>query len=269
MNVYNKYYREEVSSGLNLNFCGYEACRSSHAFGPVKRAHYLLHYVIKGKGSYSVNKKTYSIGEGEGFIIFPGEITYYVADHEDPWEYIWIGFDGTECDSILNQCGLRRIQHKFMATNKVATTEAFMTIINYSKKEEAIIYRQQSNLYALFATMVRPKRQPSMSDKNYIAQGINFIEKNYYYNIKVTDIAHSIGLERSYLYRIFKKETNQSPRDYLINYRLKMAKALLKEKELTITEVALSSGFKSSSAFYKHFKNYFNLTPKEYQKGLI
>ena len=78
---------------------GREACTPGHAFGPARRSHFLFHYIISGRGllmstNDSGAKADHRLGEGEGFLIFPGQVNTYVADLDDPWEYIWIEFDG-------------------------------------------------------------------------------------------------------------------------------------------------------------------------------
>ena len=84
---------------LNMYQFGREDCEPSHMFGPAKRNHYLFHYIISGNGIlYSDdergNTQTYKLHENQGFMIFPNQITTYVANDIHPWHYIWIEFDG-------------------------------------------------------------------------------------------------------------------------------------------------------------------------------
>ena len=58
---------------------------SGHSFGPAKRNHYLFHYIISGTGTLMADNakgetQTYSIKSGQGFLIFPEQITTYYAD---------------------------------------------------------------------------------------------------------------------------------------------------------------------------------------------
>ena len=84
---------------LGLYQYGWEHCAPAHSFGPSSRNHYLFHYVISGSGTLMANDskgitQTYEIKSGQGFLIFPKQITTYIADTEDPWEYTWLEFDG-------------------------------------------------------------------------------------------------------------------------------------------------------------------------------
>ena len=57
-----------------------------------------------------------------------------------------------------------------------------------------------------------------MSDY-YIKEAINYIEQNFQNNITIEDVASVCGINRSYLGKIFKKNTGQSPQEFLMNYR--------------------------------------------------
>ena len=78
------------SDPLILYFTGYEKCDPSHSFGPAIRTHYLIHYVVKGSGRFHENGRVHSLHAGDLFLILPGQITYYEADRETPWEYCWV-----------------------------------------------------------------------------------------------------------------------------------------------------------------------------------
>ena len=87
------YYLENTNRNFNdmyLCYCGFEKCTPLHSFGPAIRPNYLLHYVLDGKGYYYANNKKYTVTKNEGFLINPNVITFYEADEEEPWTYLWI-----------------------------------------------------------------------------------------------------------------------------------------------------------------------------------
>ena len=94
-----------MSKAIAVYYCGYEKCASGHSFGPAVRTQYLLHYVISGKGLYTVGGLTYSVTAGQAFLIKPSELTYYQADEEAPWEYMWMAFDGIEGKETVRRTG--------------------------------------------------------------------------------------------------------------------------------------------------------------------
>lgn len=93
-------------SDLYLCFCGYEACQPFHSYGPAVRPNYVIHYIISGKGIFTIGNRTYRLTAGQGFFLMPNVRTYYEADADDPWTYLWIGFDGEKAASYVQELGL-------------------------------------------------------------------------------------------------------------------------------------------------------------------
>ena len=93
-------------SDLYLCFCGYETCQPLHSYGPAVRPNYVIHYIISGKGTFTIGNRTYRLTAGQGFFLMPNVRTYYEADADDPWTYLWIGFDGEKAASYVQELGL-------------------------------------------------------------------------------------------------------------------------------------------------------------------
>ena len=90
---------------------------------------------------------------------------------------------------------------------------------------------------------------------------INFIQKN------ITQIAQETGFSLPYFSTQFKKYVGTSAIKYLTKKRVHLAKDLLaKDSNLSILDISAMLGFENPSTFSKHFKEEFNLTPKEYRK---
>lgn len=70
-----KHRAENLNNGgsVTVYYCGYEKCEGGHFWGPAVRNQYLLHYVISGKGTYTVGEETYTLHANECFLIRPGE----------------------------------------------------------------------------------------------------------------------------------------------------------------------------------------------------
>ena len=79
---------------LSVYNVGFQKCESLHQWGPGMRDHYLIHYVLSGKGYYQTEGKIFPLYPGDVFLVYPYvEVTYY-ADKKEPWEYYWAGFAG-------------------------------------------------------------------------------------------------------------------------------------------------------------------------------
>ena len=110
-NVLFSVFPNERFVDLGLYQYGWEQCEPLHSYGPYVRNHYLFHYVISGTGTltatdFNGESHTYRLKSGEGFMIFPKQVTSYSADEKHPWEYTWLEFDGLRVKEALDLAGL-------------------------------------------------------------------------------------------------------------------------------------------------------------------
>ena len=103
------------------------------------------------------------------------------------------------------------------------------------------------------------------SDEALIEKIMVVINKNMSEpTLNVEMLAHEVGLSRVHLHRKLKELTNFSTRDFIKNIRMQQAAKLLKEKHLSISEVAYAVGFSNLSHFSSTFKEIFGVSPKEF-----
>lgn len=258
----------KLSSALTIYYGGYEVCTPCHSFGPAIRPHYLLHYILNGKGKYYVNNNCYELKQGEGFLICPGESTLYKADKEDPWEYCWISFDGYDSGTVLKKCGLTKENLVFKDNSNGIFKENLLSLIHnynsYNSNEFALL----GQLYLCFSNIYEQVNlKEKISCETYLDKALDYIFNNFSYDIKIVDIAKHVGIDRTYLYKLFIEEYKLSPQQYLISFRLNAAIKMLETTQLNITEISYSCGFRDTPAFYKHFKKQFSITPVQYRKN--
>lgn len=93
-----------------------------------------------------------------------------------------------------------------------------------------------------------------------------YISKHYSEAINLDDVANMVYLNSNYLSDMFKKETGMNFKDYIINYRIEVAKDLLKDIKYKTYEVAEMVGYKDPKYFCKLFKKVIGINPKQYKK---
>ena len=93
----------------------------------------------------------------------------------------------------------------------------------------------------------------------------DYINDNIASEIKLSDLANLAGISQYHFSRLFKKSLGISPNKYLIKQRVERAKSLLKNPELSVTDVALLCGFNSHSHFGQYFRRFTGFTPKQYR----
>lgn len=257
-----------VINPINLDYCGMEQCDPEHKFGPYVRTCYVVHFVISGKGKLVKNGKKYLIGAGEAFLIWPNEETYYQADKEDPWKYMWIGFHGFQAEEYMLNAG-------FTKDNPVltlASMETVESIMDEMLKKAELTYvnglQRMSALYALLAELCKGEKQHNeinATEYNYVKMAIDIMTSSYKKNIKVSELADTIGINRSYFTTLFKREMKMSPQEFLIQFRMEKAVALLCTTKSSISVIAEEIGYRDGLTFSKAFKREYGVSPAEYR----
>lgn len=170
--------RRTSSKELHLVACGYEKCAPEHSFGPTVRRYYTLHFILSGKGHLYIQDKHYTIHANQYFLISPDILTFYKADLEEPWTYVWLCFNGDSVPVMLQHChiGVDTPIQQFLQMKDVK--QIIFEMMNYPELTPANECRIQSGLYALFARLEESAHaQYSDSESNdnfYITQAMAY-----------------------------------------------------------------------------------------------
>ena len=260
---------------LGMYQYGYEQCEPGHSFGPATRNHYLFHYIISGTGTLMADNakgetQTYSIKSGQGFLIFPGQITTYIADQNLPWEYVWIEFDGLRVKEALDLTELSvstPVYHSHSKDLREQLMNEMLYIVHHAKESP---FHLIGHLYLFLDYLTQSAKskklvQSSKMSDYYIKEAINYIEQNFQNNITIEDIAAVCGINRSYFGKIFRNSIGRSPQEFLLNYRMVKATELLKLTSLSIAEIGSAVGYENQLHFSRAFKTIYGVSPREWR----
>jgi AraC family transcriptional regulator of arabinose operon len=261
---------DKKNPNISLYECGYEKCAPDHSFGPRERSYYLLHFVVKGKGVLTVNNTEYIIRENNCFLIPAGVKTKYVADHDDPWEYYWIGMQGIEVKDILRHAALTIYTPVIELKNPSILFSLIESLITLKKRTPGAKYSVMGYLYQIIGELVQesPQVEVNQSSKHHdsINDFIRYVEENYQSNITISEYTDLKKIERTAFTKLFTKQWNISPKNYIIDYRLSKALLLLKNPNYNVLQVSNMVGYSDYKHFLKTFKDKYKVTPKMYRK---
>jgi AraC-like DNA-binding protein len=265
--------QKKQSVDLFLCYCGSENCTPGYSYGPAVRSQYLIHYIIDGEGSYTVNNTTYKLKKNQGFLICPDILTYYEADKDNPWSYMWVGFNGVKAQTYLNYANLNEENLIFEYSEDDSLKNYISEMLKLKERNYSNELKLEGLLYFFMSKLTEARKDTFnqkiyKSTELYLEKSVEFIENNYSNNIKINDIASYIGINRSYLTHIFKKNINMSPQEFLVNYKIDKASELLKNTDLSIKAVANSVGYSDPLTFSKIFKKITGDNPKGYREKI-
>ncbi len=271
------FYKKNVD--LYLCYCGMEDCSKGHSFGPAKREDYLIHYIISGKGTYHVGEKTYELKKGDFFLICPKQTTFYRADEEDPWSYLWVGFNGVKAPAYVEYLHL---DERDKLVGSCDSTQMLIRFVTQMLEAKALTYanelKREGLLYQFLAELSRAGER--FEDTTALEQGeypyqiyveyvLRYIGKHYAEDIRVGELADQMGLNRSYLSSCFKQMMGESLKDYLIRFRMERAERLLIETNERVQTIAGRVGYEDALAFSKAFKKKNSVSPSEYRRECL
>ncbi len=273
-NPYKQSYHENSIENINLAVfnCGLQSCTPGHSWGPGVRDHYLIHFVLNGKGTFSCNGTEYEVRAGDMFFIKPSQLVHYIADDKNPWEYYWVGFNGTYAQKLVSGLPFTDRQPVYTPRNPDGCREYLYQLYQASGHEAYQNAAMTGYLYLFLSLLMEENSRFSpavtSSQSSYVLDAIKYIQFNYSNDIRIDDIANSVGISRSHLYRVFMASLETSPIDYLTEYRINEACSLIKNTNLSISQIAASVGFFDKFYFSKVFKKVKGVPPSKYLRAL-
>lgn len=126
-------------------------------------------------------------------------------------------------------------------------------------------------MFLIYADALRYNREANdtkFSKPGYVERACRYINENYAQALSIDKIAEYLSLNKHYLIRVFKRELNITPNNYILRTRLFYAKHLLTETNNSVTNIAFSVGFNTPSYFIKCFKEYYRQTPNSYRNSV-
>ncbi|OOM73658.1 virulence regulon transcriptional activator VirF [Clostridium puniceum] len=276
---------------LDFSICAKQASLSDYpAMAAVNHWHSDWEFIIilSGKMSYSVNRKSYELQEGQGIFINSEQMHYgYSADGSD-CSFICIMLPPNLISSItrIKETYVLPIcsdaSHPFFILhteipcqgNLIEILKNLYKLCNEEKAgfELHVMSLFHSLCYSLYHNMKdNISTQETTDDKKLEAMHnmIGYIQQNYQKKITLNEIAASGNVCRSNCCDIFQLILNKTPVSYLTEYRLEKSIDLLNIPSLSVTEIALQCGFTGSSYFTEIFHKKLGCTPSQYRKSKV
>ncbi len=270
--AYKLEFAGEQTGSLYVNCCGLSRTESLHSFGPALKPHYLIHYILSGKGKFSIGGKVYPLEAGYGFLITPDELAFYQADEKEPWTYVWVGFSGAQAAEYIANIGLSVRQPVFKSDASEELYQIVKDMMEHNTFGLSNELRRNGQLGVFLSVIAEGSRLEKANEADraniYVRKAVSFIQSNYCNPIKVTDVAEYVCINRSYLYTLFQNSMGMSPQQFLTTFRITKATELLQLTDLPIESIALSCGYRDPLVFAKAFRQMKKMSPSGYRKEM-
>lgn len=235
--------------------------------------HYELTYVDHGSLDTTVDNCTYTIDNYSLMLYGPGQFHTQQITTDNSCSYLTVIFDMKIDDPslILNRvyhCDneLHNLLKKFVNESSSSSPYSKSLMSCFLQEIVILLARDQQNSKTLVLdNQAIPLRH---FQDELLEQIIAFMETMVSEPLTIEEICHKFSISRSSLQTLFKNNLNISPKNHMIQLKLKKSKQLIRENKYTISEISFMLGFSSIHYFSRTFKQHFDLTPSEYAKKI-
>lgn len=225
---------------------------------------YELLYIISGDVTYVVEGRKYKLKKGDLIFIRPLHYHFIQIDSTTTYERYNILFDIKK--NHLESA--RLIPPSFeiinLAENEIVNSIFTKLDLYYNHCDDEtfqkILFHLLSELFFYLSIFPQSQNAESLATSKTLSDAINFINKNLYYPITVSDVANHLFVSESYLFRLFQKELHQTPKKYITDKKLVMADKMISRGEKP-TLVCEKCGFCDYTTFYRNYTSLFGHPP--------
>lgn len=250
---------------LNINLAGTSYCDGSYIITRSKSEMFVFEYVIKGTGTIISNDKTYHASEGDVYILHKGSNHVYFSDSKEPWTKVWFNVSGELVENLVSAYRLDDV----IVIKNCDVSNLFLDFLDISKSNKTML-----EVYKLCAIKLHEViaeiseciyRKNPLNRDAYILK--DYLDKNINTTISLEELSNLIYRSSAQTIRIFKKEFGSTPYAYHIESKIRAAKRLLRNTNMTVKQIAYELNFSDEHYFSNVFKKATNFSPKQYRKS--
>lgn len=242
-------------------------------------------YLTEGTVCYFVNGARILINEGDVLMVNSRQMHYgYSNQNQDCYLSCMLFHPSLFCQNrnlfqkyvtpVLENANLPYIHFDSAHPLRQEVTKCLARIFALKERgHEAYELEAIALMHTLWGRLLKEKELfaaangwENQDDIDIQKNMVSFIYQHYGEKISLDEIASSGNVSRSKCCRIFKRYLQQSPVDFLNEYRLKASLHMLDNSDKNITEIALACGFNHLSYYSKYFYENYGMTPRDYRK---
>lgn len=235
---------------------------------PMSKNYFALHLILKGAGKLITASGEYELKKNDIFVRFPNEtITYY--DYPDnPFNYIFVTFNGSAAVSYFKRIGITDKNRIFSTDDEITILFKHLVLISrdYPEINDMISTGYMHLIFANLAKLRSSKPNDKFDVKeSYVASALNLIQTNLQNtDLSANYISQFLNLNTDYFLRIFKNAMGIAFSKYIVTKRMNLAVSMINDGETSVGKIAAACGYENASYFTKTFKLYYNQRPKDY-----
>lgn len=238
-------------------------------------------YAYAGRGTFLMNGVLYPVQAGDVFVAKPGEPHEIISSEDDPlgiyfWSYTLTATTKTDSHP-LNALLYAFSESRLWVSSRVPAMQHTLEMLTDEivRKEPGYADVIHGLVAKLLIDTARAVTNLDLQDdlpahnvnEAVVKDIVRYLRDNYSRPLRIRDIAAQVHLSERHTNRVFGQVMGVSIKDYLTDYRLGVAKQLLLNRQMSITEVAYASGYQDVRHFITLFRKRTGYTPAKYRES--
>lgn len=251
-------------------FCKHDADWSEHK----TKTDYTIWNISHGSLTIEINQQTLTAREGDVLLFYPGD-TYRAYANGEPCHFLVTFFaleTGNHMDLLehKNYSGIYGHELISHASEQYLREyfDGFRNSWEINIEQYASFLNLVTRLKPYFGKQLAFNTLPMPPVDLRIHKLLEYINTNYLEPLTNRELADFMGMSEKYFISFFHTHIGKSPKQYLIECRMKYSLVLLKDSRNTLSDVALRLNFTDQYSFSKAFKKYFGEAPGSFRKQL-
>ncbi len=210
----------------------------------------ILQYTVNGCGGFDLDGIPHEVGPGHALLAIPPERSryYYPPSRKEVWEFRWLNFYGDF--SVQLWRNFRKQFGPVPALPPQSPAERLMReiiqLVGSQRHPDPFLVGEMAYQFYLTWWRQLQEQQPLPDFADPVVEAEKFCRQHFRRPLAVKEIAHHVGLTREHFSRLFQERHQQGPAAYLRTLRLKEARRLRRAQPMTLTELAMRTGFPSA-----------------------
>lgn len=247
---------------LRISLAGISYCDGSYHITRNPSRITVIEYVVKGEGYITLNGAPVTVTADTVYILPRGTAQDYYSSAHDPWEKIFINVEGDLALTLLERYGLYG-KHFF---DGQGLKDIFLSVAEIVRREPRA-ENEDCRLEALFLeALSRLSRSDTRSEHSGEAVKLkDWLDNNIHRTVGNRELASVIYRSPDYCIKLFGREFGTTPYDYHINEKLRVARRLLRDTALPVSEIASRVGYHDPCYFSGLFRRKCGVSPRKYR----
>ena len=230
---------------------------------------YVISYLVDGRGTVTMDGKSFSIEKGDLYFIEPSLIEQKTTK-TNTYKYYYIAISGPDCGEMFARAGYSK-EKPVIKLNDEFVKGLMMDICDTSRELTfSSMLKMRISFLQLLEYLYNKNKQNEVFISNkpsILVENIKqYIETNYQNAFLIKDFSEMMHYTQPYLSKVFKAKCGKTIKSYITEFRVNKACYLLRASNLNILEVALEVGFQDVSTFCRAFKRCKGTSPKKFRK---